>query len=182
MSQNPFNNTLDWALQGKYARVHTDHGTFEGWVERVHHGRGSVVMHDCTETTDDEQLGSVFIRTPEVVTVLKPRKQIEWRRLDALTAHPDHDGAFTPNDEMIRSCYRDAYAGSFPVVRRDGTIINGHKRIAAARVAGLERHPVEVIDITDEQANELFRVAHRAEGASDDSEGDEGTDTLADRM
>jgi ParB family chromosome partitioning protein len=64
-------------------------------------------------------------------------------------------------------------------VREDGTIINGHKRIKAARVAGLDHHPVEVIDVTDDQAAELFAVAHRSQlnntsdGANDSEDGPE---------
>lgn len=84
--------------------------------------------------------------------------------------YPDHDLDFEPKDRIIRSCYRNQYAKSFPVVREDGTIINGHKRIEAARVAGLERHPVEVIDVTDEQAAELFAVAHRSQLEDSDEE------------
>jgi ParB-like nuclease domain. len=113
-------------------------------------------------TTDDgEQLGSVFVRTPSVVEVLKPSKRVEYRAVAELTPHPEHGENFTPRDDVIRDCYRNQYAGSFPVVREDGTIINGHKRVAAAELAGLERHPVEVIDVTDDQARELLAIAHR---------------------
>ena len=74
---------------------------------------------------------------------------------------------------MIRRCYRNNSAGGFPVVREDGTIINGHKRLRAAEVAGLDGHPVEVLNVTDEQAEELFRVAHRREIQQQEQE--EGT-------
>lgn len=170
MTDNPFHDTLDWALQGKYARVVAAGRVYEGWVERVHHSRGSVVMHNVT-VDDTEELGSVFIRTPDIVEVIKPQKRVEWRDVDELQPFPDHDLDFEPKDDIIRSCYRNQYAKSFPVVREDGTIINGHKRIKAARVAGLDRHPVEVIDVTDEQAAELFAVAHRSqlENTSDDA-------------
>lgn len=171
MPQNPFNRTLDWAVQGKYARVRDEGRTYQGWIDRVHHGRGSVVMHDVS-TDDGEELGSVFVRNPAIVEVLKPKKRVEYRDLNELSPHPEHDGSFTPKDDVIQRCYRNKYAGSFPVVREDGTIINGHKRVAAARIAGLKRHPVEVIDVTDEQALELLELAHRGEsgGGNDESE------------
>lgn len=70
MTDNPFHDTLDWALQGKYARVVEAGRTYEGWIERVHHGRGSVVMHNVT-VDDTEELGSVFIRTPDIVEVIE---------------------------------------------------------------------------------------------------------------
>ena len=177
MSNNPFHDTLDWALQGKYARVVAEGRTYEGWVERVHHSRGSVVMHNVT-VDDTEELGSVFVRTPDIVEVIKPKKRIEWRSVDELRPFPDHDLDFEPKDDIIQACYRNQYAKSFPVVREDGTIINGHKRIKAARVAGLDHHPVEVIDVTNEQAAELFAVAHRSQ--LEETADDENQSTEAD--
>lgn len=178
MTNNPFHDTLDWALQGKYARVVEEGRAYEGWVERVHHSRGSVVMHNVT-VNDTEELGSVFIRTPDIVEVIKPKKRVEWRNLNELKPFPDHDLDFEPKDDIIRSCYRNQYAESFPVIREDGTIINGHKRVKAARIAGLDRHPVEVIDVTDDQAAELFAVAHRSqlEGRTE-TNGDSDSDTV----
>jgi ParB family chromosome partitioning protein len=133
MTNNPFHDTLDWALQGKYARVVAEEKTYEGWIERVHHSRGSVVMHDVT-VDDTESLGSVFIRTPDIVEVIKPKKRIEWHDIDELQPFPDHDLDFEPKDTIIRACYRNQYAKSFPVIQKDGTIINGHKRL---RLLGL---------------------------------------------
>lgn len=173
MSHNPFNRTLDRTLRGKYVRVEYDGRTYRGWVERVHHGRGSVVLHSVTVDDGEAQLGSAFLRVPEVVEVLKPQKRVEYRPVDELEPHPEHDGSFSPKDDVVRHCYRNQYAGSFPVVREDGTIINGHKRVAAAELAGLERHPVEVIDVTDDQARELLAIAHRGDDNVDDPDGDD---------
>lgn len=167
MTKNRFNLTLDRALKGKYARVRSQGRVYEGWVERVHHGRGSVVLHDATGE-DGEQLGGVFVRSPGTVEILKPQKRVEYRRLENLEPHPEHRGDFTPKEDIIRNCYRNYYAGAFPVVRESGVIINGHKRIQAARVAGLEGHPVEVVDVTDDQASELFQVAHGGTENTDD--------------
>lgn len=173
---NPFNDALDWALQGKYVRAYAEHETFEGWVERVHHSRGSLVMHDCIVVDDaplssfkaryegddrGEGVGSVFIRTAQTIIVLYPRKKIEWKVVDNLEPFPGHDMDFEPKDYIMRRCYRNQFAGGYPVVRANGTIINGHKRIEACKRVGLDRHPVEVVEVTDEQAEELFRIAHR---------------------
>ena len=177
MSNNPFNDTLDWALRGKYVRVHTETGTFEGWADRVHHNRGSVVLHDATNTTTEESLGSVFIRVCGVVEVLKPKKRIEFVPLKDLSPYPEYDIDFTPDDDVIRQCYRNQFPGSFPVVRENGTILNGHKRVAAAEIAGLERLPVEVIAVTDQQAADLFRIAHRGEIEAEAETGTETEDT-----
>lgn len=161
MSENPFHNTLDTVLRGKRVRVATDAGTFVGWVERVNHSRGSVVLFDAENEDTGEELGAVYVRNPNVVVALTPSKRIEYRRLDELEPHHEYPGGVTPDDDVVRACRRAGYAGSFPVVRTDGTILNGHKRVRAAEVAGLEHHPVEVVDVTDEQARELFAIAHR---------------------
>lgn len=176
MTNNPFHRSLDWALRGKYARVVAGERTYEGWIERVHHTQGSVVMHTVT-ADDTETLGSVFIRTPDVVEVIKPQKRIEWREVATLKPFPTHDLNFEPTDDMIQACYRNQYAKSFPVIREDGTIINGHKRIEAARIAGLTRHPVEVVDVTDEQAAELFAVEHQGQLEDNATETDKSGQT-----
>jgi hypothetical protein len=174
MSHNPFNRSLDWALRGKYARVRDDGQTYEGWIERIHHGRGSVILHDVT-TDEGEHLASVFVRSPGTITALELTmgKQIEYRPLEDLQPFPEHPQAFDPADDVIRRCVRNRYAGSFPVVRTNGEILNGHKRVAAARRAGLERHPVEVVDVTDEQARELYQIAHRSHEEPDSGEAGE---------
>ena len=136
-------------------------------------------MHSAVNTATGEELGSVFVRVAEVVEVLKPKRRIEYRYLDELHPHPEYDIEFTPDEDVIQRCYRNQYAGSFPVVREDGTIINGHKRVAAARAAGLEGHPVEVINVSDEVAVELLQIAHPESedgGEEEDDSGDGGDD------
>ena len=96
--------------------------------------------------------GKSLVRNPSVVEGVKPGKRIEHRELDELQPHPAYTGGVTPKDGVLRDCYRTRSAGSYPVVREDGTILNGHKRIAAAEAAGLEHHPVEVVEVTEEQA------------------------------
>jgi hypothetical protein len=81
---NPFNDTLDWALRGKYARVHTDIGVFEGGRLRSPQP-GSVVVHDATNTTTEELLRSVFIRVCEIIEVLTRKKRIEFISLENLS-------------------------------------------------------------------------------------------------
>lgn len=51
---NPFNDTLDWTFQGKYTRVYGNNGrVYEGFVDRVHHNRGSVVIHNAVDVTEE---------------------------------------------------------------------------------------------------------------------------------
>lgn len=176
MTANPFNRSLDWALQGKYARVRDADRTYKGWIERIHHSRGSVLLHDVM-TDEGEHLASVFVRDPGTITALEVGKEIQYRRLDDLKPFPEHPQDFAPADDVIRRCARNKYAGSFPVVRENGEILNGHKRVTAARRAGLKSHPVEVVNVTDEQARELYQIAHRShEGDNEQGDGDADAD------
>ena len=181
MTRNPFNQALDWALQGKRARVRDEGTTYEGWVDRVHHGRGSVLLHDVT-TDDGEHRAAVFIRSPGTVSVLEAGKNIELRPLDELEPFPEHPRDYEPKDGVVRRCARNRFAGSFPVVRESGEILNGHKRVTAARRAGLDRHPVEVVAVTDDQALELYQIAHRSHDHDSGDPGDEEPDDSADEQ
>ncbi|AGB15400.1 putative transcriptional regulator [Halovivax ruber XH-70] len=179
---NPFNNTLDWSFRGKYARVHGTNRVYEGWVDRIHHKRSSVVLHDATDVTGDRErdLGSVYVRVVETIEVLSPSKTIELVALDDVEPSPLHDQAFEASDEDMRAASRDQFAGGYPVVRpiddpdrAPYELLNGHKRIEACRRVGLDAHPVEIVEATDEEARELFELAHREQAAC---EGDSGSD------
>lgn len=174
---NPFNNTLDWSFRGKKVRVRGDSREYIGWLDRIHHQRGSVVLHDAHDVTDEWEeeppsLGSVFIRTVKHIEEINASKTIKSLKISLLKPSPYHNVEYEPVDAHMRSAYRNGFTGSFPVVRAvvvdDGyklvyRIVNGHKRIEACRRVGLERHPVEVIRCTDEEEEELVKLAHREE-------------------
>lgn len=174
MSNNPFNQQLDWNLRGKYVWVKSNDGTeYEGWLNRVHHTRGSVLLHDAEHKSTGKDVGTVFIRNVSEIATLLPKKRIERVRLDRVVDHPEHDADYEVKDDIIRMAYRDLWTGSFPTVReldsgheqndtgrKNYQILNGHKRIEAARRAGLKYHPMEVLEVDDETALELLRVAH----------------------
>lgn len=183
---NQFNQSLDWLLKGKYVEVSTEEYLVRGWVERVHHKRGSLVLHDgerkkhpkhAPEDDDWSPIGGAFIRTPNAMMLTKPEqgKEIKMISPDITVPFPDHPLDFDPVDSHIRNAYRNQYTGSYPVVRElpetheeydtndRYQIINGHKRLEAARVAGLQFHPVEVLRCTDAEAYDLFHVAHKDE-------------------
>lgn len=171
---NPFNDRLDWAIQGKYVRAYGNNAVYEGWCEMMHHNKNSLILHDAEEINRGKDVGSVFIRMCDTVEVLKPSKNIEWVALDDLEPYPGYDLDFEPDEDVVRRCSRNRSAGAYPVVTaEEGLIINGHKRVEAAKAAGLDRHAVEVIDVTPKQAQELFEMAHPdatlTEGQSDSS-------------
>lgn len=177
---NPFNERLDWTLQGKQARVHTSHHLYTGWIDHVHHGRGSVIIHDAevqdrlesSELSEPYPIGSAFIRSPTQVETVRPRKQIEYLPVDNVLDSQFHDRDVEPTDHHMRRLYRNQFAGSYPVVRPLGRdmgettqyeLINGHKRVAAMRAVGLDKHPFEVFECDDEVAEQLYELAHRSQ-------------------
>jgi ParB family chromosome partitioning protein len=162
-----FTDTVEETLRGKYVRVHSDVGVFEGWADRIAPERGSIVLHDATNTTVEESIGSVFLHTCAAVEVLRPAKRVEFCAISDLNPYPDYDPDARPTPETIRRAYRNQFPGEFPVVRENGTILTGHEYVAAADVAGLERIPVEMVAVSDTQAAELFRLAHDDESADD---------------
>lgn len=174
MEDSPFEDALEGALCGKYVRVHSDTGVFEGWVEDVHHDRGSVVLRDATNVKREESVGSAFVRVCNAIEVLKPKQRIEFRRIEELRPHPEYDIDVTPAESIVQHCYRTGFPGVFPVVRNNGTIIDGHEAVAAAELAALEGIPVEVVDVTDQQAANLFRLANRSNPDASEGEGGSG--------
>jgi ParB family chromosome partitioning protein len=175
MGHNHFNNLLDWTTQGKYVRAYASNAVYEGWVADTHKNKNSIILHGAKEVSrdHDRDVGSVFLRTCNTIEVLKPQKKIEFVDLDAVEQYPGYDIDFEPGQDMVRRLYRNRSAGSFPVVTADKKIIiNGHKRIAAAKLAGLERHAVEVIDVTPREAQELFELAHPGHDDTNDTTSD----------
>ena len=181
---NSFIDAVDGTLRGKYVRAHSEVGVFEGWADRTDPDRGSIVLHDATNTTREESIGSVFLRTCTAVEVLRPAKRIEFCAVGDLNPYPEYELTEPPARETIRRAYRDQFPGEFPVVRENGTILTGHDQVAAAEVAGLSHIPVEMIAVDDEQAAELFRLAHGngATGTTEasDSESDATEETASD--
>lgn len=167
---NPFNAALDYALRGRQAIVtSTDGKQYSGWINRIHHHNASVLLHDARDEDTGMKRGSVFIREVADIAAVKARKKIRDVAVDDLHPHPSHAQDFELNPHIVRAAYRDRFTGSFPVVSEDFTIINGHKRISAARAAGLTHHPVQVIPATREETDELYELAH----VDDESSGGE---------
>lgn len=176
MDEDSFSDTVDTTLRGKYVRVHSDVAAFEGWVNRIAPDRGSIVLYDATNTTTEESIGSVFLRTCEAVEILRPTKRIKFCALTDLNPYPHYQRPDPPSPERIQLAHRNNFAGGFPVVRENGTILAGHKYVAAADAAGLEHIPAEIVAVSDEQAAELFRLAHDGDEINTDAASGSGSD------
>ena len=172
-----FSDTVDGTLRGKYVRVHSDVGVFEGWADRVDPDRGSILLYDARNATSEESIGSAYLRTCEAVEVLRPAKRIEFCAISDLEPYPEYDPDTRPAPELVRWSYRNLFPGEFPVVRENGTILTGHEYVAAAEAAGLEHIPVEMIAVSDNQAAELFKLAHDDEESGSEASGDSDSDS-----
>lgn len=181
MSDTQFNDRLNWALLGKYvyAADATSEVHYKGWLDRIHHQRGSVVLHDAEMVAPhSKDVGSVFIRNVSYIHIVHRQRKFEMVTVADIRPSPYHDADAEPPKDLVRAAYRNRFAGRFPICREvqssdpggageqtaesvtEYELIDGHKRIKAAERAGLIRHPVEVIECTDEQARELVALAH----------------------
>lgn len=180
---NPFNQTLDHTMRGKYVEVEEQNGTeYHGWLARIHHNRGSVLLHDATEPDSGRQLGTVFVRIAHAIRVLGPRKTIEYAPVCEIHESPYYNGETETVASHKRGAYRDGFTESFPVVRphpecpAEYELINGHKRISACREVGCTHHPVEVVSATDAEARELVRLEHPSQQQPESSPATEGAE------
>lgn len=153
---------------------------------RVLHKSGKVPLSRVDKFADWTDVGNVYVSDVDALHTVPNQharvKDIIYPDVADIDNSPYYplDDVGTPPDDHMRGAYRNGFTGSFPVVRpvnkvessggpedhtgREVTrfeLINGHKRIEACRMVGLERHPVEVIECTDEQAEELVKIAHR---------------------
>lgn len=87
--------------------------------------------------------------------------RLEVRPVSALLPYAQNTKQHTPDQiaSICRSITR--YGFNDPIgIRPDGTIVEGHGRLLAARELGMEQVPVLVLaDLTDEQADK-YRIAH----------------------
>lgn len=160
---NPFNHAVDNALRGQKVQVRDRDGhTHIGWLERVHHQDGDVLLRGAERPRKNNgpNGGPVWIREVVEVFAVDPHSRVEERAVEDLSPHPLNGDVEDIDRPFLHDVVRDSFAGSFPVVRENGTIINGHRRIEACRQAGVETHPVEVVDVTDQEAALRYTLAH----------------------
>ncbi|GGK74267.1 ParB N-terminal domain-containing protein [Haloarcula sebkhae] len=168
---NPLFDALDTHMRGERVRVVGNDGTtYEGWCERIHHHDRHVLLQDAVNVDRDGDVGTAYVAHCDSIEVLTADRRIENIRLDAVEPAPyavrefDREG----NCGYIASVRDDGWVGSFPVVRPvDGDpgvegfeVVEGHKRLWVAREAGLDTHPVEVINIDDWELAWRFAVDH----------------------
>jgi hypothetical protein len=162
---NPFNKSLD-GFRGRRVRVSRGDDIREGYVERIHHHDRHVVLRDAVDPLTGEDLGRAFVAHVDTMEVLDEDSRIETVALDVIEPSPYHGREFdaAANSDYIARVQARGWVGSYPVVReRDGGTLEcvaGHKRLWVAKQAGLQEHPVEIIDIDGWTAALRYVVDH----------------------
>lgn len=179
---NPFIDGMDDRLRGRYVRAVSNQGrVYRGWVERIHHHERHLMLRDATLVDEDEtDVGSALVTRATEVAVLEDDSRIERVDLDEIEAAPYHEREFqeSANRGYVADVRDTGFVGSFPVVRECDDcfeVVEGHKRIWACRQAGIETHPVEIVDISDWAAACRFVSDHYPDPGQVDGDGAVGS-------
>lgn len=164
---NPFHKSMD-AFRGRRCRIIASDGTtYEGWVERVHHHDRHVALRDATRVDEGRRdgVGRALVTHANRIVELDADSHIERVPVDDVQDAPWSAGEWNPaeNRQYIREVRDRAFVGSYPVVREvDGglEVIEGHKRLWVCDQAGLDTHPVEVVDVDEWTAAHWFCADH----------------------
>lgn len=162
---NPFDRQADDLLRGSYVRVRTSDGVeIEGWLDRRHHNQRHVLLRDVV-VDQAEEGGAAVVSDPPLMIEMDSASRIESVPLSKLEPAPYHSGEWEagPNRDYIEQVQERGFAGSYPVVRERGDgfeIVEGHKRIWVCEQAGLEEHPVEIVELGDWPATLRFVFDH----------------------
>jgi hypothetical protein len=108
---------------------------------------------------------AAFLAHVDTTHLLADEQHIQSVALDAIDPAPSHSREFERGDNLqyIERVRNAGTLKSFPVVRAldEGYgVIEGHKRLWVCQCAGLESHPVEVIECSDWEATRAFVTDH----------------------
>ncbi|WP_273836944.1 ParB/RepB/Spo0J family partition protein [Halococcus sp. PRR34] len=183
MAKDPFYYQLDQDYRGTRVRVHTADFTYEGWCRMFHYDQHAVLLYDV-ERVDGEEVGPVTVNEPETIERIEPGGPIHEIDVDAIQPSPYNAREYDTPDhqEFVKETRDRGHLLTFPAVRplSDGEYetVGGHKRMEAARRAGLDELPVRVLDLDDWEAARRFVDEHiPVQGASErNMYGQEGID------
>lgn len=155
-----FDDALTEELEGSYVYAASADGReYQGWVQTIHPKYQHVILRDAENLKHGRDAGRVFVRQVDAVEELEPGLPIQRVALDDIEPAPYHVRDLDPSKKQNRYFVAETrsrgFTGSYPVVRPhpDGDgyqIVEGHRRIWAAREAGLGAHPVEIDDAVDD--------------------------------
>ena len=171
MPKDGFYYKLDHDYRGTRVRVHTSTHTYEGWARMWHYDQHAILLYDAVRD-DGEQIGPVTINEPETVERLDSKGPIREITVDAIRPSPysarDHDNP--DHQQFAKQTRQRGHLLTFPDVRpltegeedseTEYETVGGHKRVEAARRAGLDTLPVRVLDLDDWEATRRFVDEH----------------------
>ena len=165
MAKDPFYYQLDEEYRGTLVRVHTDEYTYEGWCRMFHYNQHAILLYDV-KRNDGEEVGPVTINEPETIERIETGAPIREIPVSAIRPSPYNAREYdTPDHKTFVKDTRDrGHLLTFPAVRPTSDsgyeTVGGHKRMEAARRAGLDDVPVRVLDLDDWEATRKFVDEH----------------------
>jgi hypothetical protein len=165
MAGNPFQNQVDETFRGQQVRAQTETAVYRGWLQIREYSSGSVLLIDA-ERDDGTVVGDVVLHDVRTIERETADRSIEPVPVDALHPAPYTQRSFESADfrEFVRTVRSRGHLLSFPLARpRDDDhyeIVSGHRRCEAARRAGLDRLPVEIVALDSWDATVRFLDEH----------------------
>ena len=167
---NPFFDLIDDRFRAEKTIVRRGDDVFWGWMRMWHYHQPAVLLDDAVrvgeEEADDEYIGPVYINDPDLVEIDSgDQPPIEELPPGGVQPSPYTQRVFDDPDfhTYVRRVRDNGHLGSFPTVRQieEGyEVVSGHKRIEAAKRAGLRFIPVFVVEMDDWDAAVRFIDEH----------------------
>lgn len=160
---NPYLEELDDTFRGKYVRIITDEGTYEGYARIFNYNDGEVILHGAMK--DGDHIGSVAVSEYTAIEQTDAPELLDVP-VDSLVESPYSAREYSDSDldEYARDLRMRGALYSFPTARPHGEaeyqLIGGHRRTRAAKRAGFETIPVRIISLTDWEALQQFVDEH----------------------
>lgn len=144
---NPYHDALDEYRCEEVVAV-KDGDRYTGWVKIWNFNDKSLILLDATGP-DGDDLGQTQLRQPDVVYRTDPKYEIRSVAPEDVDPCPYSVRDFDNRDfyHYVRQVRERQSLGSFPLVwetEQDLLTVEGHKRLEAARRAGLDTVPVRV--------------------------------------
>ncbi len=167
MTGNPFHSELEAQFRSREVVVTDGPDTYTGRVQMWNYNELAVLLTDATKN-GEEPVGEVLVTDPG--TVERVEQEMTTKAVNPTDCRPlkYNQRVYDTADfrEFVRTLRERQRLSNFPVVRpvneeaESYEIVSGHKRAEAAKQAGLEEIVVEVEDLTEWDAVEIFVDEH----------------------
>jgi hypothetical protein len=170
MTGNPFWETAEDELVNERVLVRADQGSFRGVLAYFNYKDDEVLLRDVTTPTG-ERVPTALVdgfesveHDPDALSRTVTTVDVEDIAPQPYTVREYDTTDFAT---FVRQLRKQGRVHSLPLVRplgddadADWQIVSGHRRVAAIREGGVERHPVEVEELDAWEATVRFVEAH----------------------